>query len=137
MIGSKKQRVLTGDRPTGRPHLGQWVGSLKNRLKLQDEYACFFLVADLHALTTHYDKPAVVKQNSRELVLDYLSVGIDPQKSVIYLQSLIPEVTELKDQYRKGRGRGGERKAGRGTQRLSRPGPREKGQFCPPTSPYR
>jgi len=91
----KRKRVLTGDRPTGRLHLGHWVGSLKNRVRLQDEYDCFFLIADLHALTTHYEQPSTITENVSELVLDYLSVGIDSKKSTIYLQSMVPEVTEI------------------------------------------
>lgn len=75
--------------------MGHWVGSLKNRLKLQEEYACFFLAADLHALTTLFEQAKIIRQNTRELVLDYLSTGIDPKKSIIYLQSMVPEVTEL------------------------------------------
>jgi tryptophanyl-tRNA synthetase len=90
-----KRRVLTGDRPTGKLHLGHWVGSLKNRIFLQEKYECFFLVADLHSLTTQYERVETVGQNIRELVLDYLSVGINPEKSIIYLQSMIPEVTEI------------------------------------------
>ncbi|MDP2952369.1 MAG: tryptophan--tRNA ligase, partial [Chloroflexota bacterium] len=90
-----KQRILTGDRPTGRLHLGHYVGSLKNRVQLQDRYECFFIIADLHVLTTKYENLEEVGQNIRELVLDYLSVGIDPEKCYIYLQSLVPEVTEL------------------------------------------
>jgi tryptophanyl-tRNA synthetase len=90
-----RKRLLTGDRPTGALHLGHWVGSLENRLRLQEQYRCFFLIADLHALTTHYDRSELLRRNTEELVLDYLSVGIDPQRAVIYLQSLIPEVTEL------------------------------------------
>ncbi len=89
------QRVLTGDRPTGALHLGHWVGSLENRIALQDVYDCFFVIADLHALTTHYEHPEILRPNVRELILDYLSVGIDPEKSVIYLQSMVPEVAEL------------------------------------------
>jgi tryptophanyl-tRNA synthetase len=91
----KRQRVLTGDRPTGALHLGHWVGSLENRLALQDRYECFFVIADLHALTTHYERTETLRRNIRELVLDYLSVEIDPGKSHIYLQSMVPEVTEL------------------------------------------
>ncbi len=91
----QRKRILTGDRPTGRLHLGHWVGSLRNRVRLQDEYECFFLIADLHSLTTHYERPGTIRENVRELVLDYLSVGIDPRKSTIYLQSIIPEVTEI------------------------------------------
>lgn len=90
-----KQIILTGDRPTGRLHLGHYVGTLKNRVRLQDEYRCFFIIADLHMLTTKYEQLDEVKQNIRELVLDYLAVGIDPQKSTIYVQSMVPEVTEL------------------------------------------
>ena len=90
-----KKRILTGDRPTGKLHLGHFVGSLKNRVKLQDEYECFFIIADLHTLTTQPEKTAELRENIRQLVLDYLSVGIDPQKSTIYIQSQIPEVAEL------------------------------------------
>lgn len=92
-----KKIILTGDRPTGKLHLGHYVGSLKNRVKLQDEYECFFIVADYHTLTTAPEKEKIQKleQNIRDLVLDYLSVGIDPEKAVIYLQSGVPEVAEL------------------------------------------
>jgi tryptophanyl-tRNA synthetase len=93
--GIHRQRVLTGDRPTGPLHLGHWVGSLENRVELQERYECFFVIADLHALTTHYETTETVRGNIEELVLDYLSVGIDPEKSTIYLQSMIPEVSEL------------------------------------------
>lgn len=88
-------RLLTGDRPTGPLHLGHYVGSLENRLRLQEEYECFFIIADLHVLTTAYEDTAAIGSNVRELVLDYLSVGIDPNKSTIYLQSLVPEVSEI------------------------------------------
>jgi len=91
----KKGRILTGDRPTGALHLGHYVGSLANRVRLQDAYDCFFIVADYHALTTRYENPRDIGQNVHELVLDYLSVGMDPDKSVIYLQSLVPETCEL------------------------------------------
>lgn len=93
----KKGRLLTGDRPTGKLHLGHYVGSLENRVKLQDEYECFFLVADYHALTTRPTRQdiAEIPENIREMVLDYLAVGIDPNKSTIYIQSLVPEVTAL------------------------------------------
>jgi tryptophanyl-tRNA synthetase len=90
-----RKRILTGDRPTGKLHLGHYVGSLANRVRLQDEYECFFLIADFHALTTAYEHPGGIGENVRELVLDYLSVGIDPERSTIYLQSLAPEVAEL------------------------------------------
>ena len=94
-MATTRKRLLTGDRPTGKLHIGHYVGSLKNRLRLQDEYDCFFLIADYHMLTTHYEHIGDVKQSIHDLVLDYLAVGIDPQRSTIYLQSLVPEVTEL------------------------------------------
>jgi tryptophanyl-tRNA synthetase len=90
-----KKRILTGDRPTGKLHLGHYVGTLANRVKLQYEYECFFIIADLHMLTTHYDRIPNIAENVRELVYDYISVGIDPEKTTIYLQSLVPEVAEL------------------------------------------
>lgn len=92
-----KKRILTGDRPTGRLHLGHWVGSIQNRVRLQDEYECFFIVADLHTLTTRPEKDAIaeVSTNIREMVLDYLAAGIDPERSVIFVQSAIPETAEL------------------------------------------
>ncbi|MDO8498215.1 MAG: tryptophan--tRNA ligase [bacterium] len=92
-----KKRILTGDRPTGKLHLGHFVGSLSNRVKLQDEYEVFLIVADLHTLTTKPDKEYTtkLKENVYSQVLDYLAVGIDPQKSTIYIQSQIPEVGEL------------------------------------------
>ena len=94
---TEQKRVLTGDRPTGRLHLGHYVGSLQNRLRLQDDYECFFLVADLHMLTTKPKRDDVdaLRENVREMVLDYLAVGIDPERSVIYLQSAIHAVYEL------------------------------------------
>jgi tryptophanyl-tRNA synthetase len=93
----KKPRILTGDRPTGRMHLGHYVGSLANRVKLQDSYECFFIVADLHTLTTRPDKASIdeIGENVREMVLDYLAVGIDPGRSVIFLQSAVTETFEL------------------------------------------
>src|SRR4030042_1123002 len=91
----KRKRILTGDRPTGDLHLGHYVGSLANRARLQDEYECFFIIADYHALTTAYDRSAEVQGNVRGLVLDYLSGGMDPERSTIFLQSLVPEIPEL------------------------------------------
>lgn len=92
-----KKRILTGDRPTGPLHLGHYVGTLKNRVALQDQYDCFFIMADLHTLTTNItkEKTSTLNDRVRGLVLDYLSVGIDPIKSVIYQQSKVPEVTYL------------------------------------------
>ncbi|HHH41243.1 MAG TPA: tryptophan--tRNA ligase [Chloroflexi bacterium] len=91
------QRILTGDRPTGKLHLGHYVGSLKNRVALQDQYECFFIIADLHTLTTRPDKAHIeeLRQNIHEMVLDYLAVGIDPERSTIFVQSAIPETYEL------------------------------------------
>jgi len=91
-----KQRILTGDRPTNDAfHLGNYVGSLANRVRLQDEYDAFFLLADLHVLTTRTQDLHELGHNIRGLTLDYLSVGIDPDKTTIYVQSLVPEVSEL------------------------------------------
>ncbi|HJZ11060.1 MAG TPA: tryptophan--tRNA ligase, partial [Acidobacteriota bacterium] len=90
-----RKRILTGDRPTGNLHLGHYVGTLANRVRLQHEYECFFIIADLHMLTTHYDRIPNIAENVQQLVYDYISVGIDPEKSTIYLQSLVPEVAEL------------------------------------------
>ncbi|WP_279472934.1 tryptophan--tRNA ligase [Chlamydia psittaci] len=96
---NKKKRVLTGDRPTGKLHLGHWVGSIKNRLDLQNNpaYDCFLIVADLHTLTTRVRKEQVLDVDNHiyEVLADWLSVGIDPNKSTIYLQSAIPEIYEL------------------------------------------
>lgn len=93
----EKKRILTGDRPTGKLHLGHYVGSLKNRLRLQKEYDCHFIIADLHTLTTKPDKPSILelRDNIRETVLDYLAIGIDPEISTIYLQSAVPVVYEM------------------------------------------
>ncbi len=92
-----RKRILTGDRPTGPLHLGHYVGTLANRVRLQNEYDVFLLIADYHALTRHVEKEHVVatRQFTRDLVLDYLSVGIDPDKTTIYVQSDVPSVCEL------------------------------------------
>ena len=92
-----KKRILTGDRPTGKLHIGHYFGSLKNRVKLQedDKYEQFILVADVQALTDNFNNPEKVRKNVREVVMDYLSVGIDPSKTTIYIQSMIPETAEL------------------------------------------
>ena len=89
------KRMLTGDRPTGPLHLGHYVGSLKMRVELQEKLECFVLLADLHVLTTRNERLDEIGDNIREVVLDYLSVGLDPKKTTIYLQSLVPEVLEL------------------------------------------
>ncbi|QMU56604.1 MAG: tryptophan--tRNA ligase [Candidatus Mycalebacterium zealandia] len=90
-----KHILVTGDRPTGRLHLGHLAGSLENRLKFQDQYACFFLVADLHMLTTHFDKTGEVEKSTLEMVTDWLSVGMNPEKSVFYIQSQISAISRL------------------------------------------
>jgi tryptophanyl-tRNA synthetase len=93
----KKGRILTGDRPTGQLHLGHYVGTLANRVKLQDEYDLILLVADYHALTRKIDKEHVLETRRavREVVLDNLAVGIDPEKTTYYVQSDVPSVCEL------------------------------------------
>ncbi|MCI8291424.1 MAG: tryptophan--tRNA ligase [Clostridia bacterium] len=96
MIDMNKKIMLTGDRPTGRLHIGHYFGSLKNRVKMQNEVdECYILVADVQALTDNFNNPEKIRKNVREVVMDYLSVGIDPEKATIYLQSMIPEVAEL------------------------------------------
>src|SRR4051812_40736755 len=90
-----KKRILTGNRPTGQLHLGHYVGSLANRVRLQHEYDTYILIADVQALTDNYDNPDKVRANVRELALDYLAVGIDPNIATIVVQSLVPEIAEL------------------------------------------
>ena len=92
---AEKKIILTGDRPTGKLHLGHYVGSLANRVKLQDEYRQFIIVADMQALTDNAEDPLKVRNNIMEVALDYLAVGIDPKKSTIFIQSFIPEISEL------------------------------------------
>src|SRR3990167_3599210 len=90
-----KEIILTGDRPTGPLHLGHYVGSLLNRVALQDDYTQYIMLADLQALTDNADNPQKVRDNVIEVMLDYLSVGIDPKKTTIFVQSMIPEIAEL------------------------------------------
>lgn len=87
--------ILTGDRPTGPLHLGHYVGSLKNRVELQDSSTQFIMIADAQALTDHAKEPEKVRENVLQVALDYLAVGIDPSKSTIFIQSLVPELFEL------------------------------------------
>lgn len=91
----KKDIALTGDRPTGRLHLGHYVGSLHNRIALQDTHRQLVMIADAQALTDNFENPEKVRNNVPELVIDYLSVGIDPAKTTIFIQSEIPEIAEL------------------------------------------
>jgi tryptophanyl-tRNA synthetase len=90
-----RKRVLSGMRPTGRLHLGNYVGALDNWVRMQDEYECFFCVVDWHALTTDYADTSRVKENSIEVALDWLAAGLDPEKSVIFIQSHVPAHAEL------------------------------------------
>ncbi len=90
-----KKRLLTGDRPSGPLHLGHWFGSIKNRVALQDEYDCYFIIADYEYLTDHIYDTDNFNSNISNLVLDYLSLGIDPSKSTIFVESEIPEISEL------------------------------------------
>lgn len=94
-VPTQREIVLTGDRTTGKLHLGHYVGSLKNRVQLQERYETYIMLADVQALTTHFDKPAMLAESVRQVALDYLSVGIDPEKSTIFVQSMIPEIAEL------------------------------------------
>ncbi len=90
-----KKRILTGDRPTGSLHLGHYVGSLSNRVKLQDEYDSFIIIADVQALTTHWEKEENLTRDVYQITLDYLAVGLNPELSTIFIQSMIPEIHEL------------------------------------------
>jgi tryptophanyl-tRNA synthetase len=94
-IPGQPARVLSGMRPTGALHLGHYHGVLKNWLRLQHEYECLFFVADWHALTTHYEEPAVIGETVWELVIDWLAVGIDPRNATLFIQSRVPEHAEL------------------------------------------
>ena len=93
----EKKRILTGDRPTGKLHIGHYFGSLKTRVEMQNsgKYDPYILIADVQALTDNFNNPEKVRKNVREVMLDYLSVGIDPEKTTIYIQSMIPEIAEL------------------------------------------
>jgi len=97
MTHTPKPRLLTGDRPTGRLHLGHYVGSLANRVRLQNQYESFFIIADLHTLTTKPERESIkeIPTFIREIVLDYLAVGIDPNVSTIFVQSAVPETFQL------------------------------------------
>ena len=90
-----KEIIVSGMRSTGKLHLGHYLGVIQNWVQLQDKYDCYFFVADWHALTTKYDKTDDLKQHILEVVMDWLACGIDPEKSTIYVQSLVPEIAEL------------------------------------------
>lgn len=95
MLDQKKDTILTGDRPTGKLHIGHYFGSLQNRVQLQDQYETYIEVADVQALTDNFNHPEKVQRNVAQIVMDELSVGIDPNKATIFLQSMIPEIAEL------------------------------------------
>src|SRR5260370_17895635 len=90
-----RKRILTGDRPTGPLHLGHYVGSLQNRVKLQDEYDTYVLIADVQALTDNFEHPENLADNLFEVALDYLAVGLDPEKVKFVVQSMMPKLAEL------------------------------------------
>ena len=90
-----KKTILTGIRPTGRIHLGHYFGATKNWVELQNQYNSFFEIADVQALTDNFNNPIKVRENVREIAIDLLSIGIDPKKSTIFIQSMIPEIAEL------------------------------------------
>ena len=94
-MNSGKKRILTGDRPTGPLHLGHYVGSLQNRVALQDRYDTFIIVADVQALSTNFDRPEKLAGDVRQVALDNLSAGLDPGKSKIFVQSMVPQIAEL------------------------------------------
>jgi tryptophanyl-tRNA synthetase len=95
MAQTPKKRILTGDRPTGPLHLGHYVGSLVDRVRLQHEYDSYIILADVQALTDNFDNPQKVRDNVAEVVMDYLAVGLDPNVVTIFIQSLVPQIAEL------------------------------------------
>lgn len=90
-----KQKITSGMRPTGKLHLGHYLGVLENWVKLQDDYDCNYFIADWHALTTMYDKTETLKQNVLDIAIDWLACGLDPEKSTLYVQSSVPEIAEI------------------------------------------
>src|SRR5438067_13801086 len=92
---ASKPRLLTGDTPTGKLHLGHLVGSLENRLKLQLEYECYFIIANKHAFTTRAEQPDDIRQSVIDVATDWLAVGVDPDRSSMFIQSEIPAIDEL------------------------------------------
>jgi tryptophanyl-tRNA synthetase len=94
-ISSSRPRVLSGMRPTGKLHLGNYMGALANWVKLQDQYECYFFIADWHALTTDYADTSQIVPNTKDVLLDYLAAGLDPEKSVLFLQSRVLQHAEL------------------------------------------
>jgi tryptophanyl-tRNA synthetase len=97
LTSASKKRIVSGMRPTGNLHLGNYEGALKNWIRLQDsgEYECFYFIADLHALTSDYGDTSAIRQNTIDMVSDWLAAGLDPERSTIFVQSMIPEHSEL------------------------------------------
>ncbi len=92
---TERPRILTGDTPTGKLHLGHWVGSVKRRVELQESHDCFFILANMHAFTTRADQPDEIRADTLEIVRDLVAMGIDPERSAIFLQSEVPAIAEL------------------------------------------
>src|SRR5579862_9679482 len=92
---SVRPRVLSGMRPTGKLHLGNYMGALANWVKLQDDYECYFFIADYHALTTDYADTSSLRKNTEEVALDWLGAGLDPERCVMFLQSAVPQHADL------------------------------------------
>ncbi len=90
-----RKRILSGMRPTGPLHLGNYFGALKHWVELQEQYECYFFIADWHAMLSEYADPSVIRVNSREVLLDWLAAGLDPERSVLFAQSAVPEHAEL------------------------------------------
>lgn len=95
MASTSRPRILTGDTPTGRLHLGHWVGSLENRVRLQDDHDCYFLIANMHAFTTRPEQPEAIERDTLDIVKDWLAAGIDPDRATLVLQTAIPAIAEL------------------------------------------
>jgi tryptophanyl-tRNA synthetase len=95
MPATPRPRILTGDTPTGQLHLGHFVGSVKQRVALQDSHECYFIIANMHAFTTRSGQPQEIHDDCLEIVRDYLAMGIDPHKSAIFLQTEVPAISEL------------------------------------------
>ena len=92
---TKRKRILTGDTPTGKLHLGHYVGTLENRIKLQDEYETFIILANVHSFTTNYKDPEKIRRDTLDVALDNLAVGLDPKRAALFLESEVPEILEL------------------------------------------
>ena len=92
---NNKERVLSGIQASGRPHLGNLVGALENWVSLQERYECFYFVADWHALATGYADPSEIKENTKDILINFIAAGLDPDRSTIFIQSMVPQHAEL------------------------------------------